>query len=528
MTTPNRVRASVEQLAGNGGSLDERIDRLDVRGTPTVDELADLAEIARAWVGEGFGSFSAIDALGDELSVAQLHSAEGELRLSFGKAPTTSTFYFLTPRGLAVLLNDKNNAANARRVLVAEDFAAFATVGCTYEPWTEMVADAAPLDDTNLPIPRRIVRDQIAIVPLSVGPLLLVQMPKEDSDVYQTWRAAACSQLLTCLCDEVWRQDADIFVTLAGPRKRKLLAELEAVDLDRDMPLVSEAADWVYKSGRDAETRHTLFVYELAREWPDETPFVTGFSDRAAGALEAARTAYRMHIRDASKETLKSLQDLRKTLADDVTRVVTQTRELTSILWRDLLVVFAAILGRFTLLSTPDTREAGFADMLLYGLAVYLFASIGITLTANHRFMTIFREAQAQWRTKLFGFVDPADFATLATGPLGEAEKTYRWIRNAAIAAYGMTIFTLIALAIMPSAKLAHSVNKVEQTASASLDSANASRGHVSNAVGPGQAAETAPREPATISPVDYATDKPAGTDKVSKTISPNEDEAKR
>jgi hypothetical protein len=166
--------------------------------------------------------------------------------------------------------------------------------------------------------------------------------------------------------------------------------------------------------------------------------------------------------------------------------------------------------------------------MLLYGLAVYLFASIGITLTANHRFMTIFREAQAQWRTKLFGFVDPADFVTLATGPLGEAEKTYRWIRNAAIAAYGMTIFTLIALAIMPSAKLAHSVNKDEQTASASLDSANSSRGHVSNAVGPGQAAETAPREPATISPVDYATDKPAGTDKVSKTISANEDEAKR
>jgi hypothetical protein len=453
MTTPNLVRASAERLAAAGGALDERIERVDVRGNPDAELRTALEEAARAWVEGGFGAFNAIDALGDEVPIAQLATAEGELRLSFGKAPSASTFYFLTPRGLTVLLDDKDKAARARRVLVAQDFAPFATVSCTFEPWAEMVADAPARDDANMPVPRRIVRDQLAIVPLSVGPLLLVEAPEAGSDVYDTWRAAACPQLLICLCDEVWRQDGAIHVTLMGPRRRKLLAALDSIDLGQGMAWISEGADWVYNSGRDAETRHTLFVYELAREWPGETPFAEGFAERAAGALDAARTAFRMHVRDASKETLKSLQDLRKTLADDVTRVVTQTRELTGTLWRDLLVVVAAVLGRFTLLSTPEASEAGFADALLYGLGAYLLVSVAMTLTANARFMTIYRDAQSQWRTKLYGFVDPADFETLATEPLGKAEATYRAIRNAAIVAYGLAIVALVVLALLTSAK---------------------------------------------------------------------------
>lgn len=452
MTIPNRVRACVDVLAASGGSLDERLDQLDVRGMPDEALRAELAGAAHAWVHGGFGTFSALDVLGDEIAIDQLAASEGELRLRFGKSPTQGTYYFLTARGLAVLLDDKERAATARRVLVAEAFAPYATVQCTFECWTEMVADAASSDEATLPVPRRIVRDQLAIVPLSIGPLLLVAPPEDPtSAVFTTWRAAAGPQLLLCLVDEVWGQVAAPNVTLTGPRRRKLRAALEKFEPERDFKWVTEAADWVFNSGRDAETRHTLLVYELAREWPGETPFVEGFVERAAGALEAAKTAFRMHVRDASKETLKSLQELRKTLADDVTRVVTQTRELTGSLWRDLLVVFAAVVGRFTLLATPSSEEAVFAEALLYGLAAYLAFSVGMTLYANASFMNLFRGAQAKWQNKLYGFVDPEDFKTLATGPLAEAEKVYRRTRNAAIAAYGLTIIALVAFALQSS-----------------------------------------------------------------------------
>ncbi len=470
MTTPNRVRASIDALAACGGSLSERIDRVDVRGTPDADLRRELATVANAWCDEGFGTFEAIDALGDPVEIEAVATSDSELRVSFIKAHTTSTFYFLAARGLAVLLADQDRAAHARRVLIAEDFAPFRTVQCCFEPWTEMVPDLPADGDTVLPVPRRIVRDQVAIVPLSLGPLLLTvpslmdgeeTTPAGDSNqgaasaradnrvsnVFEVWRGAAVPQLLLSLTDEVWQQDGNLHVALTGPRKRKLIAELEKIDASRDITVVTEVADWVFNSGRDAETRHTLFVYELAREWPGEEPFATGFAQRAPGALEAAKTAFRMYVREASKETLKSLQELRKTLADDVVRVVTQTRELTGTLWRDLLVVIAAVLGRFTLLATPENGEAPFADALLVALAIYLAFSLGMVLFANARFMALFRKMQANWQTKLYGFVDPDDFKSLAIEPLGEAEAVYIRTRTAAIVAYVLAIVAVLFLA---------------------------------------------------------------------------------
>ncbi len=472
MTIPNRVRACAEAIAAAGGALDERLDRVDVRGNPTPEVRAELAELAALWVAGGFGLFEAIDSLGDPVAIDALAATEDELRPTFVKAPTAGTVYLLTLRGIDVLLANKDRAAAARQVFIADDFAPFRTIGTLFAPWTQMVPDLVQGDEIALPIPRRIVRDQLAVVPLSVGPLLLTLPPpgegeveppaaiaahtntplKPYSAVFAQWQAAAGPQLLLCLCDEVWAQDGLTHVTLTGPRRRKLLASLKAYDSARDFWLITEAVDWVYGSGRDAETRHTLFVYELAREWPGETDFAKGFAERASGALDAARTAFRMHVRDASKETLKSLQDLRKTLADDVTRVVTQTRELTGTLWRDLLVVVAAVLGRFTLLATPGNGEAAFADALLYGLALYLAFSVGMTLFANASFMSIFRIAQADWQTKLYGFVDIEDYTRLATGPLRDAETIYKRTRCAALVAYGLTIIALIALAVLTPA----------------------------------------------------------------------------
>ncbi|GBQ30282.1 hypothetical protein HLH34_18675 [Gluconacetobacter azotocaptans] len=512
MTIPKRVRVCADALATCGGSLSERIDRLDVRGTPDEALRAELAAVAAAWCDGGFGAFKTIDVLGEVVTIPALAASDGELRVSFIKAPTASTYYFLTARGLAVLLDDCDKAALARRVLVAEEFTSFRAVQCSFEPWTEMVADALADDEFNWPVPRRIVRDQLAIVPFSIGPLLLTvppqpagntecrrasneQDPTEQDDatggaavaaaaprggtemqgsaVFKAWRAAALPQLLLCLVDEVWKQDDEIRVTLTGPRKRKLRAALEMINPNRDFKLVTEVADWVFNSGRDAETRHTLFVYELAREWPGDEPFSNSFADRAPGALEAAKAAFRMHVRDASKETLKSLQELRKTLADDVTRVVGQTRELTGNLWRDLLVVAAAVLGRFTLLATPGKDEAGLADALLYGLAIYLAFSLGMVIFANAQFMALFRKMQSKWQTKLYGFVDPEDFKLLAAEPLTEAENIYKNTRNAAIAAYILTISALIALAVVP-VRLAQGTNNSGTAANASSVAARA------------------------------------------------------
>ena len=93
-----------------------------------------------------------------------------------------------------------------------------------------------------------------------------------------------------------------------------------------------------------------------------------------------------------------------------------------------------------------------FADALLYGLVVYLVFSLGMVIYANSRFMALFRKAQGSWQTKLYGFVDPQDFQSLATTPLKEAETVYIRTRRAAVTAYALTIIALVMLAILTPA----------------------------------------------------------------------------
>lgn len=453
MTTPNRVRVSVERLAAAGGAFDERIDRLDARGTPDAELRGEIRAAGELWRAEGFGTFTVLDALGDEIGLDALEGAEEEIRLIVGKRPTAATFYFLTARGVPALLGAFERAKGARQVLVAGDFAPFRMVTCTYAPWAAMVEDPPEPAEASTVVPRRIVRDQLAQVPLSAGPIILVAPPAVEGEVFSYWWEAACRQLLTMLCDEIWSDDGAIRVSLSGPRRRKLAGGFEQLFASRNLAPANEAAAWVYDSGKDVETRHTLFVYELAREWTEETPFAAGFAERAPGALEAAKSAFRMHVRDASKETLRSLQDLRKNLAEDVGRIVALTREFSATMWRDLLVVMAAMLGRLALVAAPKPDEAQLADWLLYGLLAYLVFSIGITLFANARFMRISRTSRANWQDKLYGFVHPDDLKALAIEPIEAAERTYRWAQRAAIAAYLVVIVALVALAMQPAPK---------------------------------------------------------------------------
>jgi hypothetical protein len=447
MTTPNRVRACVDRLAASRGSLDERLDRIDVRGVADSTLILELREVADLWRDGGFGDLGALDALGDELDLATLSEVEGELRLIITKRSTATTFYFLTPQGVRHLLADAGRVANARRVLVAEAFDPSQTVSCSFEPWITMVEDARNPSRLEGVVPRRIVRDQLAQVPLSIGPILIASAPTHTSNVFEIWKAVAARQLLTTLCDEIWSADGVTTIALSGPRRRRLVANLDAASPERDLGPATEAASWIYDSGRDVETRHTLFVYELAREWPTDTPFALGFAARAADALEAAKSAFRMHVREASKDTLKSLQELRKNLADDVARVITQTRDLVATTWRDFLVVVAALLGRMALVASPKPSGPLGAEWLLIGTAAYLTFSIVATVASNGSFMRIAETSRVAWKTKLYGFLDDQDFKKLATDPLSEAARTYRWTRNLACIAYALIIIGLIGTA---------------------------------------------------------------------------------
>lgn len=452
MITPSQVLAASRTVEASGGSLTEDTSALHLIGVINPELQPVWREIAAEIESSRIGTLRAIDDLEDAVDFTKPELPPGRLRILITKPTTATTFYFFTLRGLSALFGDANLVITARRVLVAGQFDAFQTERCAFQPWTTRVEDETREDPLAQVVPRRFVKDLIgAQVPAAISPFLLVGNSPAQSDVYDTWKSAATKQLLHALVNEVWQEGGVELVQLAGPRSRRIPGDLDATLGNNAFLPATEAARWVYASGRDIETRHTLFTYELARDWPDEMSFGQGFAPRAPRALDAAKISFQSYIREVSKDTIKSLSDLRKTLSEEVTKVSAQTRELVSTMWRDFVVAVTAVLGRIALvLADKPAADSVYARGMLWGTAVFVAASLVLTLYSNSRFMKIAERSRAVWRTRLYGFLPTSDLESLLDNPMSESTAAYRKARNWTIALYALLIVVLVS-ASLPS-----------------------------------------------------------------------------
>jgi hypothetical protein len=456
MTTPSQILASANLLAETaGGAINESVNSLNVSGQFDASLLEQWRAIASEIQAHGFGSLRALDSIGDEVNLitAALDEVHGSIRLIIDKPNSNTVFFAYSCHGLAALLGSVEHVAQARNVYVAELMDSFSTEICIYAPWSGAHTEEGDRSRTdNIPSPRRIIKDVAGgIVPVSIGGFLLATAPLTTSRPYLTWQHEACKQMLRCLVNEVWRTNGDEVVVLTGPRTRRVsagLTELSTADL---FLVATDCARWVFASGRDIEVRHTLFTYELAREWSDAETLASAFSTKAPRALDAAKTSFHAHIRETSKDTLKALGDLRKTLSEEVTKVVQQTRELLSTMWRDFAFAATAVAARIALSVAEKPAAASPAvSGLIASTAVFLAFSLCMTLKSNARFMAIATESRKSWRDKLYGFLPPDDLKRLADDPVQQSESEYKTARSWVIGAYLVMIALIISSAFLP------------------------------------------------------------------------------
>jgi hypothetical protein len=159
-------------------------------------------------------------------------------------------------------------------------------------------------------------------------------------------------------------------------------------------------------------------------------------------------TAYRAHIREGSKETLKALSDLRKTLSDEVSKVSAQTRELIGTLWKDFAIAVTALLSRIALLFADKKVAAYSAPMrtVLVGAAVFIVVNLTMTLRTNARFMRIAEVTRPVWKQKLFGFLPDEDLRALAEEPIEESIATYNQAKTVVIVVYALVVILLLSM----------------------------------------------------------------------------------
>ncbi len=445
-----RIRELVDALVAEGGLSSESLNRLDIHGRLNSEQLAGWAQILTQLPVIGVSSISTIDALGDPVdlvsSAAEL--AGQELRIQVVKTTSTTTVFCITTDGLRALFSDFNASNLVRQVWVASDFQPFRTEGCRVDPWGNHAHETAVEEEMiHAPDPRRLVKDFVGgRVPKSVFPYLLaIDAPEPvPSLVFETWKGLAVVRLLYSLVNEVLSTDKEQ-VVITGTRPRKIDSVLKSPISNNVFGAATEAARWIYASGRDVDIRFTLFTYELSREWPDAMQFTDGFAARGGLALEAAKTAFCAHVQETSKDTLKSLAELRKTLSEEVTKVVSQTRDLLATMWRDFLVATTALLGRVVLLgSDKPLNNPGPLKALLTGAAFFLVFSLILSLRTNAKFMTIAETSRIEWRKKLYGFLNDEDFKKLSDNPLSQSADAYKRVQLAVIIAYLMVVICLL------------------------------------------------------------------------------------
>ncbi len=207
------------------------------------------------------------------------------------------------------------------------------------------------------------------------------------------------------------------------------------------------ACKWVYCEARDAETRHALLTAELIRTWPTAATWAEGLKQILEGALEAAKTAYRLHLHEKGVDALKLMSDLRKGLTDDVRSVASQTALLSAGLWRDAAVAFGATALR--VVTTTSTGTLG--GIVLWITAAYLVVSCYLTCRSASKAVQATKDNEAAFRRRLYGAIlAEEEYHALAGAHYSSAISEFYKFRRIVVGVYSLAVAALIVGGIGP------------------------------------------------------------------------------
>jgi hypothetical protein len=430
---PSNVAAALSVSAGL--AVSEINGTLTAVGRPTAAALAAWREVAETCAADRC-RLTCRDDLEDvhDLRTADLEELKGtDLRLTLEIIHPDNVVHVATPEGLRRVLAALDNNPSVSVVRLLGLVEPILTLGVGIEPWIDGDGDAGLRTMGPSPSPRRFARTIAGSTkaPLEIGSWVLEGNGDRSDHAFKVWRSFSANAVRRSLVNEIYDADGAVRVVLAGTPTRRL--ELGEAEVDAaSFATLQGAARWVYVEGPDAELRHALVTNELAREWRDGEPFAIGLGSRLPVALESAGLAYRAHVQQGSKDTIKSLSDLRKTLAEEMGKVTQQTRDLTSGLWRDVAVAIVAIAFRYSMDASKIMSVKPAYALIFVLVAAYIISSQMVTVHSNRAFLKVASDARTLWRRKGYAYLSDDEFDELAGTPLSEARGIYDWVETTA------------------------------------------------------------------------------------------------
>ena len=309
---------------------------------------------------------------------------------------------------------------------------AFETQQWKVAPWKKMLPDESESDvpTQTASVTKSIIRcfSTDFLPPDTIAPWILISGDTVIDESMRLWESLACRELLKCFVNELFAAEIKK-VGLSGKPPRKIPFGEEHAALPA-FDVIQETAKWIFLEGNETELKHTFLSSELAREWPEGVTFCEGIVYRLSPALESARLLYKAHIRTGGKDTLKSLGDLRKSLTEDTQKILQQSRDLSSTLWKDMALVISTLILRYSLEALKASGPQKVYALAFCALALYIAISYGMSVYINRNALSLLEKNRTIWRSKLYGFLDEQDYQELAGLPIKAAIRSYHRVER--------------------------------------------------------------------------------------------------
>jgi hypothetical protein len=297
----------------------------------------------------------------------------------------------------------------------------FETQCCQYLPWDEE-ADFAPAPATKSP--RSLVREyrDRRRVPADIRNWLLrkeQEVPKFTDLLFAAWVEASIRNLLLSLPDEIDAETEEL--KFKGPPRLGLSLPTVTTDAFPDLGQIAflelqEAMAWVFESEREAEMRHTLLATELAQSGCSDGESIACIRCHIGPALQGAKIAYQMSLSDLSRDTLKILGELRKAVTEETAKVTDSNRQTITAIASALTVGIGLIAAKIATNVNPVVLGAIMAVVTGYVVMVVL---------SGVQFILLQKRLRADWRPRLYRFLEADDYTRMVSKPIGAAETAF-------------------------------------------------------------------------------------------------------
>ncbi|WP_265535468.1 hypothetical protein [Pseudomonas saponiphila] len=351
-----------------------------------------------------------------------------------------AVLYVATEAGFRAFLEKGHSAS---RWYVLGLLKPFNTRARTYADWG---VEVLYVESQATKSPRLLVKESadVRTVPEDVRQWLLADGHELDEadPLHVVWATLAFDALSRCFANEIDVTGSKL--SFKGPPKLNLTL-VEAVNgavqiTLNDFKVVQDAAVWVFDNAREAEVKHILLSAEIARSGRADGEALQYFRENLAAALDCGKIAYQMAVSEITKDTLKSLGDLRKAVTEETSKATDATRQAIAAISTALTVGMGLIAARLTLQINP------------YLISLVMAVAFGYTtlnVMSGRKFINIQRQLRRDWQSKLYRFLSESEYKKMVGDPIEQAESFFYRISCQGLtmlgaAALGIAVFAFV------------------------------------------------------------------------------------